>query len=103
MTEFETFEIGRIVITDGIEGIYKKNKKLWMFILDCLFLRYKNCDWGEMCIEDLETNDWAVQNGERIFGSYNIPKKLQVDGHDKFWIITEWDRSVTTILFPEEY
>ncbi len=59
--------------------------------------RYSNCDWGDTCDEDKETADYAVEHGERILAVYQ---------HDKLptiWIITEWDRSVTTVLFPEEY
>ena len=44
-----------------------------------------------------ELKDNAVKNGERVLSSYRAP-----DG-TKFWIITEWDRSYTTVLLPEEY
>ena len=66
--------------------------------------RHLHFDWGEMDEEDLCTNDIATVSGDRLFSSYNIPDDLQ-DGitDDKIWIITEADRSVTTILFPSEY
>ena len=47
--------------------------------------------------DDWKENDNAVKNGERVLSSYRAP-----DG-TKFWIITEWDRSYTTVLLPEEY
>jgi len=54
-------------------------------------------DWGDVCDEDRVANELALQNGERLFSVY---KK---EGLPTIWLITEWDRSVTTVLFPEEY
>jgi hypothetical protein len=54
-------------------------------------------DWGELGVEDKATNDRALVIGERLLSSYRT-----VDGM-KFWIITEWDRSATTVLLPEDY
>ncbi len=59
--------------------------------------RHISGDWGEVSEEDRKRNDDAVKNGERIISSYRA-----FDG-TKFWIITEWDRSYTTVLLPEEY
>lgn len=59
--------------------------------------RHLSGDWGDMDEEDKATNDWAVDNGSRILSSYNVREGLKV------WIITEADRSATTILLPEEY
>jgi hypothetical protein len=59
--------------------------------------RHANGDWGEVCPEDHQSNKEAMRSGERLFSVYH-------DQHGtKFWIITEWDRSVTTILLPEDY
>ena len=54
-------------------------------------------NWGSVCEEDALANDVAVKNGERILSSYRIGEYTRV------WIITEYDRSVTTILLPSEY
>lgn len=54
-------------------------------------------DWGELDAEDKKANDLALQTGERLLSAYHT-----VNG-TKFWIITERDRSVTTILLPEDY
>ena len=54
-------------------------------------------NWGSVDPEDTLTNDAAVSNGERILSSYRIGEYTRV------WIITEWDRSVTTVLLPSEY
>ena len=56
-----------------------------------------NGNWGSVGEEDAKTNDAAVHNGERILSSYRIGE------HTRIWVITEWDRSVTTILLPSEY
>ncbi len=54
-------------------------------------------DWGELDAEDKKANDEALQTGERLLSAYK-----SVTG-TKFWIITEADRSVTTVLLPEDY
>lgn len=60
--------------------------------------RHQKGDWGLVCKEDWEVNDMALKNGnDRILSAYET-----ING-DRFWIITEWDRSVTTILYPDEY
>ena len=63
------------------------------------FNRYVHRDWGDTCSEDCVSNNMALELGERIFAVYKYP------GHREWtiWIITEWDRSCTTILFPSEY
>lgn len=53
-------------------------------------------DWGDMCKEDKDSNNAALKDGDRIFSSYEI------NGF-KFWIITESDRSATTVLLPSDY
>jgi hypothetical protein len=54
-------------------------------------------DWGDLCEEDNEANDQAVLEGTRIFSAYITAN------NEKIWVITEWDRSSTTFLLPEEY
>lgn len=60
-------------------------------------LRRHACgDWGDLCPEDAMANDDALHQGGRLLSAYG-------DGQFRFWIITEADRSVTTILLPEDY
>ena len=59
--------------------------------------RHAQGDWGDMPEEDQKTNDRALKDGGRLFSAYTSSTKV------KFWIITEWDRSATTILLPEDY
>ena len=61
-----------------------------------LLTRHLHCDWGDICEKDWKLNDHAVKNGERLLSSYQV-------GAEKVFIITEWDRSATTILFADEY
>lgn len=60
-------------------------------------LRHQRGDWGDLCSEDIEENERSLREGGRLLSAY------QSDGEAKFWIITEWDRSVTTVLLPSEY
>jgi hypothetical protein len=62
--------------------------------------RHASGDWGDLCSEDTAQNDLALIKGSRLFSSYRSPQRP--DG-TRFWIITEWDRSVTTVLLPMEY
>ena len=61
-----------------------------------LLSRHQRGDWGELDEEDKQTNNLAVKRGSRILSSYLFDTV-------KLWVITEADRSVTTILLPEEY
>lgn len=90
------FKIGQVVITRGVNTQITKSIEFSQFILDSI-ARYRNCDWGNLCKEDCKMNDQAVENGDdRIFARYN-------NEEGDIYIITERDRSVTTILFPSEY
>lgn len=59
--------------------------------------RHQQGDWGDVDAHDRQANDQALTNGERLLSVYTTP-----DGA-RFWIITEADRSATTILLPEDY
>lgn len=91
------FNYGQLVATATIRDATEDNPKFKKFVCDC-FQRHINGDWGDLCKEDKEMNDSALESGEdRLFSSYKYENGVKV------WIITEWDRSVTTILFPEDY
>ena len=59
--------------------------------------RHRRGDWGDVGKEDWQANERALKHGERLLSVY-----YAADG-TKFWIITEWDRSLTTVLLPEDY
>jgi hypothetical protein len=58
--------------------------------------RHIGGDWGDLAQADIKANADALAYDDRILSSYNI-------GSSKVWLITEWDRSYTTILMPEDY
>lgn len=91
------FELGQLVVTRTVANRMQEEKEFAKFVHHSLG-RYINCDWGMMAFEDKAMNDDAVKSGEdSIHAAYSNK------AGDKIWIITEWDRSVTTILFPSDY
>lgn len=89
--------LGSVVVTCGVDEMMKSDFVFKEWVKICLG-KYINCDWGDTCDEDRQSNDDALKEGERILAVYIQPKT-----GTKIWIITEWDRSVTTVLFPSEY
>lgn len=85
------FRPGRVVITRTAQ------QSLSQASVFAGFNRHLRGDWGEVCAEDRESNDHALENQGRLLSAYTDR------GGTKFWIITEWDRSATTILLPEDY
>jgi hypothetical protein len=59
--------------------------------------RHARGDWGDLCPDDVEENERSLREGCRLLSAYADRNRL------KFWIITEADRSLTTILLPEDY
>lgn len=88
------FSLGKVVMTQGIAA-FMDEKEFYLKVMESLN-RYVSGDWGCVDDEDKEENDHALESGDRILSAYET-------GHGKIWIITEWDRSVTTVLFPSEY
>ena len=87
------FELGRVVATPGaLAALEAADQRPEEFLA-----RHVAGDWGEVPEEDKQENDFSVENGFRILSSYRTNKGA------KIWIISEHDRSVTTILTPIEY
>ena len=86
--------LGKVVMTQDI-AMFMDEKEFYMKVMESLN-RHASGDWGSVCEEDKAENDRALESGDRILSAYET-------SHGKIWIITEWDRSVTTILFPSEY
>ena len=97
-----TFGLGNVVATKSVWELIESNETFSLFVTLCMS-RYIANDWGEMDKEDLDSNDYAVRNGERLLASYKIPDDIEEVFEDRLWIITEWDRSTTTLLFPGDY
>lgn len=87
------FSLGQIFLTIGAkEALEESNQDAFEF----LYL-HQTGNWGIVCKEDAEENDFSVKNGFRIFSAYKTKNDV------KIWLITEADRSSSTILLPEEY
>lgn len=83
-------------MTKGIVSKVRKDEDFAFFIMECTE-KYLRKNWGDTCKEDWKMNDDAVKYGnDRIVAKYEHP-------YDNIFIITEWDRSATTILFADEY
>ena len=99
--DLKCFKIGKIRISDGIRQIIKNNSKFEHDVLSCL-IRHKFSDWGELSDYDKSKNDLSVQyelsglQTTRILSEYHLTDEI-------IWVITEADRSFTTVLLPEEY
>lgn len=88
------FPLGQTVATPGsLELMNEKGVNP-----SALIHRHVNGDFGDLCREDVKANQDALKTGARIFSSYNINGRKE-----RIWIITEADRSLTTLLLPEEY
>jgi hypothetical protein len=84
--------LGRVVATPGaLKLLSEIGEDPFDFLA-----RHETGDWGELCAFDRRQNEIALRDGNRVLSSYNVPV-------GRIWIITEADRSVTTILLPEEY
>jgi len=87
------FELGQIVGTPGaLLALVEAHQPP-----DELLIRHQTGDWGDICDEDKQENNLAMGKGFRIFSSYKLNTGFKV------WVITEWDRSITTLLLPEDY
>lgn len=87
------FSLGKIVATPGIFDAFKD--KTQQLMVECL-RRHHYGDWGELCKDDKKANESALKSGARILSSYIVEGT-------KVYVITEADRSTTTILLPSEY
>lgn len=91
------FELGQVVATAAVDSRMTDDPKFSQFVRKSL-TRYMFGDWGNTSKEDSKANDSALKNNDdRILASYRHESLPTI------WIITEWDHSVTTILFPEDY
>ncbi len=87
------FELGQIVATPGaLASLKKAGQQPGEFLT-----RHINRDWGDLDEEDRKENEYSLEHGFRLLSAY------KTNAGDRLWIITEADRSVTTLLLPEEY
>jgi hypothetical protein len=85
--------MGQIVATPGaLEALFEAGQTPGEFLY-----RHVTGDWGSLPLEDIQENEFSLKHGLRIFSSYELRTGT------KLWLITEHDRSVTTLLLPSEY
>lgn len=85
------FSLGRLVATpQALERLNSNDVKTAVG-------RHAGGDWGDLCEEDFQANQFALDEGLRLLSVYQDRAGI------KFWIITEADRSVTTVLLPDDY
>lgn len=85
----------QVVVTRGVMSIMQDNKRFSQEVTNA-FCRFCGADWGDMCEEDKQMNNNALNGSDRIVAKYCLSE-------DNIYIITECDRSVTTILLCDEY
>ncbi len=90
------FTLGQFVTTAGVNNKIAEDAEFSKFVLKSI-ARHARGDWGDLGADDKKRNDDDLAAGERLLSAYEQGEL------PKIWIITEWDRSVTTVLFPEEY
>lgn len=85
------FQLGKVFVTKAVQDTISP--------VDALrsLSRHWNSDWGDVCEEDAAANDQAITDGMRLLSVYQSREGI------KFWIITEADRSATTVLLPDDY
>ena len=89
----QKFALGRTLITLGAQEALENAGQTPDFFLDM----HAKGHWGQVCRDDKQANDDALTEGGRILSAYKTLAGV------KIWVITEWDRSATTILLPSEY
>ena len=86
------FELGRVVATPGALDLCEEANVSPSSIIH----RHAWGDWGEIPPEDARENERSLKYGWRVMGSYPV-------GDGTIWVLTEADRSATTLLLPREY
>ena len=92
------FNLGKLVATPGSIDVLAKSQQS----AESFLRKHQMGNWGDICREDAELNNQAIaheghpEEQSRVLSSYKV-------GANSIWIITEWDRSVTTVLLPSEY
>lgn len=91
-----SFALGNIVATPGALALLENYPIHPVDLLE----RHARADWGDLCAEDCEANHLALEHGGRLLSAYGLSS---AHPEIRLWIITEADRSVTTLLLPSEY
>ena len=90
------FTLGQLVVTRGVNDKVADDARFSKFVIESLGRHVKG-DWGDLGQEDKQENELSLKKNFRLLSAY------EKNDLPKIWIITEADRSVTTVLFPDEY
>ena len=91
--------LGKIVMTQGCIAALSKSQENPKIFLE----RHQSGDWGDLCEEDKKTNDEAVANEGQPEKQQRVMSSYKTGAGEVIWIISEHNRSSTTLLLPEEY
>lgn len=91
------FNPGKFVATTSVLAVVTRQD------IDAAIARHLEGDWGDVSDADKQRNDLALKNGGRLLSSYHARAKDGSEQPIKFLIITESDRSATTVLLPDDY
>ena len=93
LTAKPLFALGQVVATPGaLEALEEAQQTAEEFLV-----RHVQGDWKDLDAHDQQANAQAVKEGSRVFSAYTTKTGTRL------WVISEWDRSVTTLLLPGEY
>ncbi len=91
------FKLGSICLTNGVLNECNDTAGFHDFVMDSIE-KHSNGNWGNLSEEDKRENEFSLNEHLRILSAYNHSYSGK-----KIWVITEADRSTTSVLFPEEY
>jgi hypothetical protein len=86
------FSLGRVTATPGALKYFERNEEQPMNLIH----RHVTGDWGDLCADDINANHRSIQDGSRILSAFIV-------NGEKLYVITEGDRSITTLLLASEY
>jgi hypothetical protein len=87
------FPLGQVVFTPAVlEALVNSGEKAETFLR-----RHISGDWGDVSVDDAEENELSLKEGFRLLSAYTL------SNGERIWVITEADRSATTLLLPEDY
>lgn len=102
VTDDQKFEFGRLVASEGVAWRRKNDSGFNQFVIRSIF-RYAAGDWGDCSEHDRDLNDLSLKLEAAGKGPNRIIAVYKSEEYPEIWIITEADRSYTTVLYPDEY
>ena len=91
------FPMGQMVVTAGVNERIADDDEFRTWIQECI-LKHSMGMWGDIDAQDVKENEFSLKKHLRLLSAYHYPTD-----NTKIWIITEADRSATTVLYPDEY